>query len=354
MNSIVANMALHDDGLLPVNADIIEQALSKLWDQTIAAKQAETMPVKLTLATILIIASSECREQAEALAGELASIEPSRIISVYIDDEGNEYSASVRNACSRRQDDGSIICWEMIDILASHQHAGLLPGALRSLIPSSVPVVTIDLREYQGTPTLDQVLQEESNYYLVRARIVPSMPKSVSYLTFDWYQSHAVRELISMVYSEWSLAGSGLRLIEISDQPEVSELGQLLLGWFVSRGEQAGGRITSHGSTVTLRLYDRPIEIVRFFEKSGDGPLVRLTTEALTISVNHETQQSADARNFRGPRATAVVHESGQQHNRTFRGLDLGHYLIRATKNHAEFADFQKSQSVLRQYQLQA
>ncbi len=353
MSSSASDLSVPLDGQLPVNAEIIELALNKLWDQTIAAKHADTVPVKLTLATILIIADAHAREEAEQLAGELASIEPSRLISIFIDDVGSDYCATVRTACSRRQDDGTIICWELIDILASPPHVKLLPGAVRSLIPSSVPVITIDLREYQGLPELERVLQEESNFYLIKARVVPAMPKAVSYLTFDWYLTHAVRELLSKLFSEWSLTTQGLRQIEISDHESLAEAGQLLMGWIVSRGEQSSGAITSHGSSVTVRLFDRPIEVIRYAARLSDEPLIKLTAANFTASLWHDSRVSGQNGQFHGPHATATI-MTDMQHSRSFRGLDLGHYLIRATKNYEEFRDFQMSQAALKRYQLQA
>lgn len=353
MYASVSEHSIPSDGTLPVNAEVIELALNRLWDQTISAKHADSVPVKLALATILIVADAHAREEAEQLAGELAIIEPSRIITIFLGDAGSEYSASVRTACSRRQDDGTIICWELIDILASQLHVKLLPGAVRSLIPSSVPVITIDLREYQGLPELECVLQEESNFYLIKARVVPAMPKAVSYLTFDWYLTHAVRELMSKVFSEWALASNGLRQIEISDHESLSEAGHLVMGWIVARGELAGGAITSHGSSVTVRLFDRPIEVIRYSPVSSNEPLIRLTAANLTASLWHDDRSSGQNGQFHAPNATAKI-LTEMQHFRSFRGLDMGHYLIRATKNHEEFRDFQMSQAALKRYQLSA
>lgn len=342
------------DGTLPVNADAIESALLKLWDQTIATKQPDVTPVKLTLATILIVANADSRAQAEALAGELAGIEPSRIISIYVADDGDDYFASVRTACSRRQDDGSIICWELIDISAAAARVPLLPGAIRSLIPSSVPVITVDLREYQGSPALDEVLRHESNYMLTRARSVPSVTRTIPWLSFDWYRTHALRELISQVYSEWSLGTAGLRLVELTDKPSLAEAAQLLIGWLVARAEQSGGAVTSHGSSATVRLHERPVEIGRYHTDEKRHPILRLTAERLQIACWLDDTEVLSHAHFRGPRATAQVTLDGVQHSRTFRGLDLGHYLVRATKNGAEFTDFLSAQTALRTFQLQA
>ncbi len=239
------------DGMLPVNAELIERKISQTWTTFFESTPSEHRPARLCLANLLVITDADNRVDAERLATEIASLHPSRIILTVIDDKLQAFSAFVSTSCSRDRESGAIRCWEVIQILSDREHAADIPGALRSLVVGSVPVLSVDFRPYQNTPILDKAVLDLSDYVLVNAEIVPTSAFERTTLSLRWYWTFPLREMIGDLFTaigeaDRSNAATGFTF---HTRPDRDSYDDLMSGWIMHR---LGAKVTGLEGTVVL------------------------------------------------------------------------------------------------------
>jgi hypothetical protein len=330
---------LLDGGYLPVSAELIENRLNDIWKQGTSAPGEQRL-VKLCLANILIVADAAGRIEAEHLARQLATRQPSRVMLLVIDEELQSYGAFVRTACEYRPDLESYVCWEMVEILSDTARAGNTAGAIRSLLVDAVPVITADFRKFQTTPSFDADLWEMSDYYFVQAEVVPVTPHIRGYMPLAWYRTLPIRELLGSSIGCIAQQGKSIQPTKITVHFALSHerLDPLLAAWLVKRLAD-NGQFTAQGATVRFSHRWRAVELVWEKTEPDDNRVLEILFDdglALVIS------------GINGASAAAQFQVSHPAFNYKTHGvgIDLAQYLLAASGNNAEFAEFADVQKV--------
>lgn len=242
----------YEGGLLPVNADRIERRLSEIWSLARNSGTQGQELVKVCLANIVVLCDGLTRPQAELLTIEIAREHPSRVILTVIDEDLKSYYSFVRTSCTRDPDTGLIRCWEIIEIVSETAKIGSVAGALRSLLVDSIPIVTVDFRQYQSTPELDDILMELSELVLVTAEIVPISRHEKPFLPFRWYRTLPIRLLVGDLFSLNGLPQFPSRFTVLSESG-VDTFDDLLAGWLIARLGGKGVKKSDHGVSMNVR-----------------------------------------------------------------------------------------------------
>ncbi len=260
-------------GLLPVNADRIEKRLAEIWSLATHTGDRGQDLVKVCLANIVVICDGLTRPQAELLTIEIAREHPSRVILTVIDEDLKSYYSFVRTSCSRDPDTGQIRCWEIIEIVSETARIGSVVGALRSLLVDSIPVVTVDFRQYQSTPEIDDILMEISQLVLVTAEVVPVSRHEKPYLPFRWYRTLPIRLLVGDLFglNGMPLFPSSFTLLSATG---VDSFDDLLVGWLIAR---LGGKdLIKSEWGVRMIVAGHPIEFAVKEKPDGDPGILSI------------------------------------------------------------------------------
>jgi hypothetical protein len=222
-----------EGGVLPVNAERIEQRLAEVWSLATHTGDRGEELTKVCLANIVVLCDGLTRPEAEFLALAIAREHPSRVILTVVDEEIKSYYSFVRTSCVKDPDSGTIRCWEIIELVAEQARVKSIEGAVRSLLVDSVPVVTVDFRPYQSTPSLDSMLAELSDLVLVAAEIVPA-GASRQLLPLRWYHTLPLRLLIGDFFG---LMGTKITPTSFTlySQSKTDTYFDLMAGWLTNR-----------------------------------------------------------------------------------------------------------------------
>lgn len=328
-----------EGGYLPVNAELIERRLNEIWSQGSDDPDQKRL-VKLCLANMLIVADADSRIEAEHLAQNIATRNPSRVLLIVVDELLSTYSAFVRTACEFNAELDAFVCWEIVEILSDESRSDNISGAVRSLLVDAVPVITIDFRAYQSTPAFDAELHEMSDYYLVQAEVVPATGHANRMIPLGWYRTLIVRELLGTVFG--CLAQQGKVTIPqeiiVYYHQSLARLDPLLAGWLVSRLAD-GGKFETSGNRVRLQYHHSPVTL-RWELTHEPAPVLEIIfADTGRLRVVAERDEQGGYRNAEARYNDAVYARPGSQ-------IDLPSYILAATGNGSEFAEYAAVQRV--------
>jgi hypothetical protein len=325
--------ATFEGGHLEVNAEKIEKRLNEIWQEASADYRGDMPVAKLCLSNMLVITDGAARLEAENLANEIALIYPSRVFLIVIDELKGAYSAFVRTSCSKDRETGMIRCFEVVELLADISRMHFLPGALRSLLVGSVPVVAVDFRSFQSTPLFDNTILELSDYYYVNAEVVPTGPLQRRYLPLRWYLTLAIRELFGELLGRVNNQDCRAypKKITLFSVAGVDSYGDLLCGWLLARLQaekprQAGNRIIAQ-----YRKYELEIELV---EQDDRTNLVRIEFAGESVGTIERTDTSEVRDVIYRAKHDKIVLE------RASKGMPLSNYVVEAMQDISEFAEY--------------
>ena len=331
-----------DDNRVPVSAEAIERRLRDLWHMMHSEQARKRSLVRLCLSNMLIITDAVCRPEAERLAGELTALQPSRVFLVVIDDTLTEFSADVRTACSLSAASDSAVCWEIIEIHCPEDREADLPGALRSLLVGTVPVVTIDFRHFQKSPAFDSIILELSDYYFVNAEIVPTGELRRRFLPLRWYRTLPVRELLSTLFARILENAPDRFPVEItvhaSIQPERIDV--LLVGWFIHRLATAG-QVQSDAEVILIPHEKGDVCLRHRETPDPNSHLIRLTLD------DGETIDVTETSSERGFDAVYTARYRETEITRSLADYPIGRYIIEATRQPSEFNEYDAVRKVV-------
>lgn len=319
---------IFDGGHLELNAEKIERRLSEIWQQASAGYKSEMPIAKICLSNMLVVTDALARPEAEHLANEIALKYPSRVFLLIVDELRGAYSAFVRTSCRRDAESGTIRCFEVVELLADISKIDFLPGALRSLLVGSLPVITVDLRAFQTTPQFDNTILDLSDYYYVNAGVVPSGHLEKRYLPLRWYSTLPVRELFGELLGRVNATDCHLRPTRVSlfSVPSVDGCSDLLCGWLLARLRAAQPRQQKNRITAAYREYKVELEMV----EQGD------VTRIAEIQFSDGSVASITR-----PAANEFAARYGDvQIRQTSSGMPLSSYLVEAMQDGSEFAEY--------------
>jgi hypothetical protein len=324
---------LFDGGHLELNAEKIEKRLNEVWQQASAQYSGDMPMTKLCLSNMLVVTDAATRPEAEQLANEIAGAYPSRVFLIVIDELHGAYSAFVRTACQRDKESGALRCFEIVELLADVGMMHYLPGALRSLLVGSVPVIAVDFRQFQTTPVFDNAILELSDYYYVNAGVVPSGPLQHRYLPLRWYWTLTLRELVGEMFGRMNAKNCRVYPIRciINSSDKTDTYSDLLCGWLLARlgakqPSQQGDRIIAgyreYSLIVELREEVDPACAIRL--EFNDGSVGTINRIGLTAS---------------GSPIYCAEH-AGLRIERASTAMPLSHYVVEAMQDASEFAEY--------------
>ncbi len=272
-----------DGGFLPVSAELIEKRLAEIWRNAGGGEKADRGWSKLCLANTIVITDSRTRPEAETVAYALAELHPSRTLLIVIDDFPT-YGAFVRTACRLHPETKGMICWEVIEILAAKERIVDIPGAIRSLVVPSIPVITIDFSPGQSPAELDRTVMQLSDFYLSGDSPFPSEQIHHAFLPFAWFATLPVREMLSTMFGHYqrnhpSIYPTGYEVATLSDQSHL-----LLGGWLLYRLGVLDSAVATAG--VIKFSVDRRAATMRF----GDLPISESSAILLRIDFSDGTR----------------------------------------------------------------
>ena len=322
-----------DGGHLELNAEKIEKRLNEIWQEASAGYGSEMPVAKLCLSNMLVITNAAARPEAENLANEIALKYPSRVFLIVIDELKGAYTAFVRTSCSKDRETGMVQCFELVELLADISKMHFLPGALRSLLVGSVPVIAVDFRAFQTTPVFDKTILELSDYYYVNAEVVPSGPLLRRYLPLRWYWTLAIRELFGELLGRINAQDCRVfpKKITLSSVAEVDSYSDLLCGWLLARLRAEKPRQSGNRINAQYRQYDIEIELAEQTDQSrvaliefNDGTTASIERIDLTES---------------GYKIYRASYEQTTFERRSI-GMPLSSYVVEAMQDASEFAEY--------------
>lgn len=330
-------------GRLPVSAEKIESCLNQIWQSHISEPGDENPPTHLCLANILIVSDSSSRLEAERLAHHMATIQPSRVLSIVIDDNINDYFAHVSTACNFSRNSDSVVCWEIIEIESDNEHAEQIPGAIRSLLVDSVPVITIDFRSLQTLPLFDATVLNLSDFYFVNAEIVPVGRLNKNFLPLRWYRSLPLRELLSDFFS--AMQSEHCRrypeefMFYIGNLPDRLDI--LVGGWVIHRlGDLTS--IVKREDGVEVKREIRNIRL-RWQKDSKSG------SPAATIKFDDGSTADITTESNSEQEPIYTITYNSLSLTRRQEDNPLARYIIEATRDSAEFREYRAMREVVKQ-----
>ncbi len=324
---------VYDGGHIELNAEKIEKRLNEVWKEASAQYRGDIPLTKLCLSNMLVVTDATSRPEAEQLANEIAGAYPSRVFLIVVDELDGAYSAFVRTACQRDKESGTLRCFEVVEMIADIGKMHFLPGALRSLLVGSVPVIAVDFRAFQTTPVFDNTILELSDYYYVNAGVVPSGPLKHRYLPLRWYWTLTIRELLGEMFGR--LNATDCRAFPVKCQVRNSEkidtYGDLLCGWLLARlkterPEQRGNRIIAGYREYSL--------VIETSETLPDGGCLRIEFNDGSVGVIR--QRAAKA----GGHPTYEAEHRGWRLERSSTSMPLSTYVVEAMQDASEFAEY--------------
>ncbi|RME26150.1 MAG: hypothetical protein D6800_06870 [Candidatus Zixiibacteriota bacterium] len=331
-----------DDGRVPVSAEAIEHRLRELWQMMHHEQAGKRSLVRLCLSNMVVITDERCRPEAERLAGELTALQPSRVFLVVIDETLTDFSAQVRTACNLSTGSDSAICWEIIEMYCPEACEADLPGALRSLLVGTVPVVTVDFRHFQKSPAFDSIILELSDYYFVNAEIVPTGELRRHFLPLRWYRTLPVRELLSTLFARILESTPERFPVEItvhaSSQPERIDV--LLVGWFIHRLATAG-QVRAETDAIIIPHEKGDMHLIHRETPDANGHLIGFTFgDGDTIAVVETSTE-------RGFEAVYAATYGDNEITRSLADYPIGRYIIEAIRQPSEFHEYDAVRKVV-------
>ena len=328
-----APVTTFDGGHLELNAEKIEKRLNEIWQEASAGYRSEMPVAKLCLSNMLVITDAAARLEGENLANAIALKFPSRVFLMVIDELQGAYSAFVRTSCSKDRESGMVRCFEVVELMADISKMHFLPGALRSLLVGSVPVIAVDFRAFQTTPELDNTILELSDYYYVNAEVVPSGPLRRRYLPLRWYRTLVIRELFGELLGRINAQNCRIfpKRITLYSVPEVDSFSDLLCGWLLARlgakkPSQSGNRINAQ-----YRQYDIVIELVEQADRSRIA-LIEFDDGTIGKVERIEATETGDSA-YRASCELITL-------DRVSISMPLSSYVIEAMQDVSEFAEY--------------
>ncbi len=324
---------VYDGGHIELNAEKIEKRLNEVWREASAQYRGDVPLTKLCLSNMLVVTDAASRPEAEQLANEIAGAYPSRVFLIVIDELDGAYSAFVRTACQRDKESGTLRCFEVVEMIADIGRMHFLPGALRSLLVGSVPVIAVDFRAYQSTPVFDNAVLELSDYYYVNAGVVPSGPLQHRYLPLRWYWTLTIRELLGEMFGR--LNATDCRAFPVKCQIQSSEridtYGDLLCGWLLARLKTEGPVQQGDRIIAGYREYSLIVEVSE--NLPGDS-LIRMEFNDGSVGVIR-TSGATPA----GYPVYSAEHR-GWKLERASTAMPLSIYVVEAMQDASEFAEY--------------
>ena len=304
-----------EGGILPVNVDRIERRLAEIWSLATHSGEHGQELVKVCLANIVVVCDGLTRPEAELLALAIAREYPSRVILTVVDEDINSYYAFVRTSCVKDPDTGAVRCWEIVELVSEQARVQSIVGALRSLLIDSVPVVTVDFRPFQSTPSLDQTLADVSDLVLVNADLVPAGKESRQLLPLRWYHTLPARLLVGDFFGMTGRLDSPSKFTLYSQKTRDTYF-DLLAGWLVTR---------LNLRNVAVSVSDSPTDdqLVMTIEFQHD-------LDRATIRV----EESIDGPNWR-------LHYRRQVLTRAAKEWSLGSYIVGTLQDNSEYKEFE-------------
>jgi hypothetical protein len=323
-----------EGGDLPVNAELIERRLTEIWQQLSTDRPDQFPAIKLCLANLIVVTDPDNRAQAERLAAEIAAMHPSRIILIVTDDTRRAYSALVSTSCTRDTETGTVRCWEIIQIFSDKEHTTDIPGAIRSLLIDSVPVISVDFRPFQTTPEFDRTVLYLSDYQVVNAEVVPSRVSRQTSLSLRWYWTLPLRELLSELFSGIISSGKSARLSAITFYSHANRdnYDDLMSGWILHRIQ--GGTVLA---TDKEYVVDCPGHCVRFkwedIDESSDKLLALQFDDGLSAVVTVRIPDDCSDAFYVGAHGTLRL-------EKRLSSYALSRYLIGILQDDTEFQEY--------------
>ncbi|MBK7143219.1 MAG: hypothetical protein IPH75_14185 [bacterium] len=324
---------VYDGGHIELNAEKIEKRLHEVWQMASSQYSGEMPLTKLCLSNMLVVTDATSRPEAERMANEIAGAYPSRVFLIVIDELQGAYSAFVRTACQRDKETGTLRCFEIVEMLADIGKMHYLPGALRSLLVGSVPVMAVDFRQFQTTPVFDTAILELSDYYYVNAEVVPSGPLRHRYLPLRWYWTLTIRELLGEMFGRLNAKNCHAFPVRcvIQSSDKTDTYGDLLCGWLLARLKTEKPTQLQNRILAGYREYSLVIEMredpatdcsVRIeFNDGTAGTITRIDNPAGTYPV------------YRAEHA-------GWKLERGANAMPLSTYVVEAMQDASEFAEY--------------
>jgi hypothetical protein len=335
--------AVTREELLPVNAERIERRLNEIWRDMGTEPVSGELPVKLCLATCVLVADDVSRAIAERLAGELAHLHPSRIISICLSEGSGSYGAEVSTLCTRDPQTHQVRCWEIIKIEADRVRTRDLTGAVRALVVESVPVVTVDFRRSLDSPSLDQALAQMTEYAFVDASVVSAGPEERAALPLRWYRTLPVRNLVSDLFALTSAATP--ESFVVRDDREERSFSDLLYGWLLYR-LRAKGEMTITPQGMELRMAGAAVSVRHEAAHLGSGVVMRVRFTDGDEATVYRSGLTDDAEvEYRVVYGRQVV-------SRRLAEFPLSKYVILSLQDDSEFDEYAAVCRVMREYQL--
>ncbi|MEW6051154.1 MAG: glucose-6-phosphate dehydrogenase assembly protein OpcA [Candidatus Zixiibacteriota bacterium] len=333
---------------LPVNAEAIERRLHEIWRQIGSEPVSGELPIKVCLATCIIVTDTEGRSEAEELASQIARLHPSRILLVTVDDSVSEYTAYVATSCTRDPETHQTRCWEIIQIRSDQKSVCYLPGAVRSLVVESVPVVVVDYRPFQTTPELDATLARLTDFSFINAEVVPATLDRNTAMPFRWYRTFPARQLLGELFAAVRAKSPALLPVQFSFKRHEGNgsCTDLLFAWVLYRLSERG-EITWNDRGVDVHLGDDVIRLV--WREAG------LLSEDLIEILFDNGSQASLLRSGRSD-SSDVEYEAVYEHlalTRRLAEFPVSQYVISSLTDTAEFDEYTATCRVMMQYQIE-
>lgn len=321
---------------LPLDADIIERALRELWRLSRQEDGPESRNLKLSLATLVVVATPANRDEAETIIRFFSAHRPSRVIMIIVADEfAGQPHAHVSASCNLITGSRDRLCWEMITIEAGEEALADVVALVRSLqIGGTIPVILVDLyglrRRVDMRPKYYGAADYVFRYGRDDFRLLLPPPGAFSdqpIYGFEWVTIDPLREAIRAFFDDPRHLKrlETLKVVVITSGPESDLTTSLLLaGWIISSleldlesvSERVVGLVGSGGRIATLEFHgedDTPpgrITVQMRFDQNGLPLEFRLDDGRVTISFEGVEEAFIPPRPFDRP--AFVAEQSGK------------------------------------------
>ncbi|MEE9442994.1 MAG: 6-phosphogluconolactonase [candidate division Zixibacteria bacterium] len=234
--------------VIPLDAEVIERELSKLWQISLQEANNRDRIQKIALSNLIVFCHVDNKNDAENIIQQFDSRTPSRVILIVIEKERKtEPEAHISASCNLTNGMREYLCWEKITIEAGGENLPDIVGLIRSLlIGGEIPVYLVDLYGLKRKVDLRRKIYRLADYIFVDSQnnfellLPPPGAFARKYIYgFDWTRIDNLREAIRNFFDKPDrlLLLDKLKQISISyeGRPEVLPSTALLLaGWIIS------------------------------------------------------------------------------------------------------------------------
>jgi len=307
-----------------LDAEAVKRDLAALWQEEGATREGEGPVNRVCHATLVLPLRLE--DHAHELTDDLVRLRPSRVIVVHHDPglAPGRAEAWVSAACSRGSEGRSLICCELVHILAGSGCDSRVASAVRSLSVGGVPVEVVaervsplalgwlrPLGEHVDVVLGDGTHLDEASGIALWKRCVSGEPEPPSYRDAMWSRLVDWRRALALPFDRPDRAAALGRLlrvtVEVGEGPGTRLKAWLLFGWL---GTRLGWRRGTAPGTRSRARFDAPAGPVEAVAVRGDPR----SDPAATLSVTMEFDGGEDTLSWRRlTRERAIVVRRGDE-----------------------------------------